>query len=182
MGRARSAIAVRATEDALKTAVLAAMQATESETITQEDFDGVIDYCRPRSEELGGPEGSDAWYLWTVGDWAVLGDLSMQLVENIDALAEVSTELGEVVIAGIDAGFEYACFACAGDGEVKRLLVLEDEEIIDEGYPVKAEAGIHLQDFNEEEAERLWTSYGLPTFEYDLMGGPFTCIAVQRST
>ncbi len=181
MGRARSAVAVRASQEALRAALIETMNVELVETTACEDFDAAIDYCRPRSEELGGEEGSEAWYIWSVGDWAVAGDLSMQLVSDSDAMATLSKSLGEVVATGIDSYFEYAYFSYAKDGELRRLLILEDEELVDEGFPVKAESGQHLDDFSEEEAERLWTSYGLPTFEYDPSGGPFECIAVKKS-
>ena len=46
--------------------------------------------------------------------------------------------------------------------------------------PVQAERGRPLVDFSEEEAERIWTSYGLPTFEYDPETGPFECLPLTR--
>ena len=68
MGRARSAVAVRASQEALRTALLETMNVALLETMPCDDFDAAIDYCRPRSEELGGEEGSEAWYLWSVGE------------------------------------------------------------------------------------------------------------------
>ena len=181
MGRARSAIAVRASVDALKSAALKAfnMKVSEEETVT--DFDGVIDFCRPRCEELGADDGLEAWYLWTQGDWVILGDLSLALLRGNDALEALSSEVGEIVVCGIDAGFEFASFAMYTGGGLKRLLVLEDDEIIEEGFPVAAERGSFIDDFNEEEAERLWTSYGLPTFDYDPLEGPFQCLGMSRA-
>ena len=181
MGRARSAIAVRASQEALRAALIEAMNVELVETVVCEDFDDTIDYCRPRSEELGGDEGCEAIYIWTVGEWAVAGDLSMQLVADPELSGAVSKTLGEVVSGAIDTYFEYAFFSFCDKGEVRRLLILEDEELVDEGFPVKAESGQNLDDFTEEEAERLWTSYGLPTFEYDPSGGPFECLALKKN-
>ena len=180
MGRARSAIAVRASVDALRAAAVKAfgMKVTDDASVT--DFDDAIDFCRPRSEELGADEGLEAWYFWTQGEWAIVGDLSLGLIRDDEALEKLSSEVGDIVACGIDAGFEFASFAAYSGGQLKRLLVLEDDEIIEEGFPVEAERGSFIEDFNEEEAERLWTSYGLPTFDYDPLEGPFQCVGMSR--
>ena len=181
MGRARSAIAVRASADDVKTAALKAFSYT---VVAEESFDEFYDvaaFCRPRSEELGGDEGMEAWYLWSVKDWTILGDLSQGIARNVDALEALSAEVGNLVVCGIDPGFEYACFAAVDGGRMKRLLVLEDDEIVEDGFPVPAEQGSFIEDFSEEEAERLWTSYGLPTFDHDPLDGPFACLALQRA-
>ena len=95
------------------------------------------------------------------------------------ALEALSKSVGDVVVGAIDMGFEYAHFALYVDGEMRRRLTLEDEALELEGLPVAAERGRHLEDFSEEEAERLWTSYGLPTFEYDPEEGTFHCRQVS---
>lgn len=179
MGRARSAVAARVSLDKMRAAVEDAFGVEEVETKTCDDFYDAMDFCRPRSELLGGEIGHEAWYLWKAGEWAVMGDLSMRLPQDLDALAKLSAAVGPVVAAGIDTGFEYAFFAYFEDGALKRRLLLEDEEILEEGLPVKAERGRHLDDFKEEEAERLWTSYGLPTFDHDPLDGPFECVSVK---
>ena len=181
MGRARSAIAVRASVDALKSGALEAFKMTVSEEHAAADFDDAIDFCRPRCEELGADEGLEAWYVWSQGDWAILGDLSLALLRDNEALETISSQLGTLVVCGIDAGFEFASFAVYEGGSLKRLLVLEDDEIIEEGFPVAAERGSFIDDFNEEEAERLWTSYGLPTFDYDPLDGPFQCVGMSQA-
>ena len=181
MGRARSAVAVRASVDALKSAAVKAFNMKVSEESSAADFDDVIDFCRPRCEELGADEGLEAWYVWAQGEWAILGDLSLGLLREDDGLESLSNELGEIIVCGIDAGFEFASFAVYKGGDLKRLLVLEDDEIVEEGFPVAAERGSFIDDFNEEEAERLWTSYGLPTFDYDPLEGPFECLGMSRS-
>ena len=119
MGRARSAIAVRASVDALKSAALAAFNMKASEEASATDFDEVIDFCRPRSEELGADEGLEAWYFWTEGDWAVVGDLSLALIRDDAALEKLSAEVGEIVACGIDAGFEFASFAVYSGGQLQ---------------------------------------------------------------
>jgi len=179
MGRARSAIAVRASQEALQAALIEVMNVELVETTACETFDDALDYCRPRSEELGGDAGCESWYIWTEGEWTVVGDLTMNLVTDAEAIGTLSKTLGDVVSAGADTYFEYAFFCFAANGEVRRLLILEEEELVDEGFPVKAETGRNLDDFSEEEAEHLWTSYGLPTFEYDPSSGPFHCVAVK---
>lgn len=179
MGRARSAVAARTSLDKMRAAAEDAFGVEEVETRSCDDFYDAMDFCRPRSELLGGEVGHEAWYLWKVKDWAVMGDLSVRLPQDLDALARLSKAVGPLVVAGIDSGFEYASFVYFEDGVLRRRLVLEDEEILEEGLPVKAERGRHLDDFNEEEAGRLWMSYGLPTFDHDPLEGPFECVAVK---
>lgn len=179
MGRARSAVAARVSITKMRAAAEDAFGVEEVETRSCDDFYDAMDFCRPRSELLGGEIGQEAWYLWRVGDWTILGDLTMELPRNLEALARLSKAVGPLIVTGIDIGFEYASFAYLEDGTVKRRRVLEDEEILEEGLPVKAERGRHLDDFNEEEAGRLWTSYGLPTFDHDPLDGPFECVAVK---
>lgn len=179
MGRARSAVAARVSLDKMREAAEDAFGVEAVETRSCDDFYDAMDFCRPRSEQLGGEVGQEAWYLWTVGDWVVMGDLSVALTRDLDALARLSKSVGPVVAAAIDSGFEYAFFAYFEGGVLKRRRVLEDEEILEEGLPIKAERGRHLDDFNEEEAGRLWMSYGLPTFDHDPLDGPFECVAVK---
>ncbi len=179
MGRARCAVAARAGQEALCKAIL---EIFETEVLAEkecEDFDGVLDFSFEKSEELGGEEGSDAWHSFAVESWGVIGDLSLFLCNDQDRLEALSKEIGELVVTAIDTGFEYAFFAYLNDGEIKRLLVLEDEEITEDGFPISAERGRPLEDFSEEEAERLWTSFGLPTFDYDPLAGPFKAMAIR---
>ena len=179
MGRARCALAARAGQDVLCTAIT---EVFGTEILSQEDcddFDGVLDFSFANSEELGGEEGSDAWHVWKVADWSVVGDLSLVLCKDQDRLEALSEKVGELVVTAIDTTFEYALFAYFEGGSTKRLLILEDEEIIEEGFSVAAERGRPLEDFSDEEAERLWTSYGLPTFDHDPLGGPFKAMAVR---
>ena len=179
MSRARSALAVRASKEQLINAALKAFGYTKVKEDVCNNFDGVLDFCRDNSEELGGVEGCDAWYVWTEGDWALLGDLSLQLNREEDALQRLSADLGEVVVTSIDSGFEFAFFSVMADGEMKRLLILEDDELVEDGYPVKAERGRYMEDFGEEEANALWMSYGLSTFEFDPSDQAFSLISVQ---
>ena len=88
--------------------------------------------------------GSEAWIHWQHGDWSVLSDLSLLIPKGLDALKTLSAQIGPLVVASIDSAFEYACFAYFDEGKIKRLLVLEDEEIVEEGLPVKAERGQHF--------------------------------------
>ena len=179
MGRARCAIAARAGQDALVTAMLDAFGTEILSNSECEDFDGVLDISFAKSEELGGDDGSDVWHLQTIDKWSVIGDLSMNLCKDVERLEALSEKVGELVVTAIDTSFEYAFFAYLDGGETKRLLILEDEEITEDGFSIAAERGRPLEDFSEEEAERLWTSFGLPTFDYDPLGGPFKAIAVQ---
>lgn len=179
MGGGRSAMAAKISPEKLRAAVLEAFGAEEIGTETFDDFYDVKTYCREHSELLGGEVGQEAWYIWKSGDWTVMGDLSMELPRHAEALARLSKATGAVVACAIDPYQEYAFFAYFEDGAVKRRLVLEDEEILEEGLPVKAERGRHIDDFNEEEAGRLWLSYGLPTFDHDPLEGPFHCFAAK---
>jgi len=146
---------------------------------SHKEFYDVASFCRSQSEELGGQEAQDAWYAFQVGDWAVVGDLGLLLCRQSETLATVSGALGETVVAAVDSGFEFALFALYDGGESKRLLVLEDDELVEEGFPISAERGQRRIDFDEEEAERLWTSYGLPTFEHDPPDDDFIAVAVS---
>lgn len=175
MSRARAALAARTTVETLLDAALKAYnKVLGSETDTFDDFFDAVGFCRPITEELGGDAGSDGWYLWQHGDWAILGDLTVSLQQDHEALSALSTALGApVVVAGIDPYDEYAHFALYEDGKMSRRLTLEDDVVEVEGTPVQAERGRHLDDFTPEEAERLWTSYTLPTFELDPEEGTF---------
>ena len=179
MSRARSALAVRATKDDLISAALSAFGYEQTNSETKADFDEVIDFCRDNSEELGGESGCEAWYVWSEGDWTILGDLSLLLCRNEDALCALSERIGEVVVTGIDSGFEYAFFAYLNEGEMKRLLILEDDELVEDGYPVKAERGRYMDDFGEEEARELWASYGMKTLEFDPQADSFTVVCAK---
>jgi len=179
MGGGRSAVAAKISPEKLRAAVLEAFEVEQVGSETCEDFYDVKTYCRAHSELLGGEVGQEAWYIWKVGDWAVMGDLSRELPGKSEALLRLSKAVGAVVACAIDPYQEYAFFAYLEDGVLKRQLVLEEEEIVEEGLPVKAEQGRHIEDFTEEEAGRLWLSYTLPTFDHDPLDGPFICVAVK---
>lgn len=177
MSRARAALAARTTvETLLEGAIKAFGKELGSESDTFDDFFDAVGFCRPLTEELGGDAGSDGWYVWQHGEWAILGDLGVLLQRDQDAVAALSADLSSpVVVAAMDPFDEYAHFAVYEDGKMSRRLILEDEVIRVEGIPVEAERGRHLDDFTQEEAERLWRSYKLPTFEFDPQEGTFVC-------
>ncbi len=181
MGRARSAIATKCGVEALLNGAMAAYGLQSISSTSFDDFYEAVNFCRSESEELGGTEGQEAWIHWQHGDWSVLSDLSILIPRGLDALKALSAQIGPIVVASIDSAFEYASFAYLDEGKIKRLLVLEDEEIVEEGLPVKAERGEHFGDVDEEGVERLWTSYGLPTFDYDPTDGPFVCSCLKVS-
>ncbi len=175
MGRARSAIAAKCDAEALLQGAMAAYGLQLSSTTSFDDFYDAINFCRSESEELGGTEGQEVWVCWQHEGWSVLSDLSLLIPKDLDALEALSAQIGPLLVASIDSGFEYAFFASLDEGKTKRLLVLEDQEIIEEGLPVPAERGQQFDDVDEEMVERLWTSYGLPTFDYDPTDGTFAC-------
>ena len=179
MGRARTAIAARTTIEALQKASLSAFSVDKTNTESYDDFYDAVDFCRANSEEYEGEDGSEAWYFWQVGDWAIVGDISMKLARDQEAIEALSEAVGETIVGAIDPSFQYVLFSAVSEGETRRLLVLEDDELVEEGFPVAAERGRHLDDFDEEELERIWTSYGLPTFEHDPIDGPFVCLSVK---
>ncbi len=181
MSRARSAIAARtSSEKFFKAAIKAFGLEVQEETTVEDDFYDAVQFCRPRTESTGGDDNDDCWYTWQHGDWALVGDLGNQLHLDSDALKALSAEFGELIVASIDSGYEYAAFIAYKDGKLQRRLVLEDGEYDEAGVPVAAERGQHRMDFSEEECERIWVSYKLPTFEYDPEVGPFTCQALKR--
>jgi hypothetical protein len=181
MSRARCTIAARTKPEKLIEVALRAFGVDSVEQESAADFDEVLDFCLPRTEELGGAVGSDAWFCWTHGDWAVLGDLGLLLWQETDALSKISAELGsELVVVATDSAFEFAHFALYDGGKQRRALKLEDEIVEVAGLPVPAERGRPLDDFIEEDADRLWTSYGLPTVELPPEGGPFQCVELNR--
>lgn len=182
MSRARAALAARTTvETLLEGAIKAFGKELGSESETFDDFFDAVGFCRPLTEELGGDAGSDGWYVWQHGDWAILGDLGVLLQRDQDAIAGLSAALNSpVVIAAMNPFDEYAHFAVYEEGKMSRRLVLEDEIIRVEGIPVLAERGRHLDDFTQEEGERLWCSYKLPTFEFDPQEGTFKCQQVLK--
>lgn len=181
MAKPRSAIAVRGTT---KTLIEEALKAFNVKLKSQEafsDFDEVIDFTQQHSEELGGAEGEDTWHAWQVGDFAVIGDLSLACAKDQDALMTLSASMGEVTAALLDASFGDLLFAVFDGGKLKRLLAIEEDELYEEGSPVVEERGYFNEEFDEEALERLWTGRGLPTFEYDPLDGPFEVIVIDCS-
>jgi len=179
MGRARSAIAAKCDLETLLQGAMTAYGLQFASSTSFGDFYDAVEFCRNESEELGGTEGQEAWIHWQHDKWSVLSDLSLLIPRNLDALKALSAQIGPIVVASIDSAFEYAFFAFCDEGKVKRLLVLEDEEIIEEGLPVPAERGQQFADVDEETVERLWTSYGLPTFDYDPADASFACSCLK---
>ena len=157
------------------------VQPTDEPAQTLPDFDAVLDFCQPRTEEIGGPTGSDTWYFHTVGAWAVAGDLGLLLHQKPDYLKALSQRLGtDVVVCALDSAIEYAFFGLYSGGQMKRQLVLQDGSYEVLGLPVQAERGRPVVEFSEEEGGRIWETYGLPTFEYNPEAGPFECVALKR--
>ena len=181
MAKPRSAIAVRGTTKTLIEGALKAFDVKIKSQQTSTEFDEVIDFTQLHSEELGGNEGEDAWHVWQVGDYAVLGDLSLACARDQEALNALSSELGEVTAALLDTSFGDLLFAVHDDGKLKRMLAIEDDELYEEGSPVIEERGHFDEDFDEEALERLWTARGLPTFEHDPLDGPFEMVVVELS-
>ncbi len=184
MSHARCNIAARTSQAKLKEAALAVyteIALADEAASTFKNFDDALDFLQPRTEEIGGEPGTDAWYLHAVGNWAVLGDLGLLLHRDTDTLKALSAKLGvEVVVCAIDSAMQRVFFGLYAGGQMKRQLTLEDGEYEAQGLPVQAERGRPLVDFSEEEAERIWTTYGLPTFEYDPEQGPFECVPLKR--
>lgn len=181
MGRARSAIAARTDVEALLKAALEAFAVEVYETEHHTEFFDVAQFCRQHSEELGGENDSDGWYLWQVGPWAILGDLSLLLLKEDEALEALSEHLGDsLVAAGCDVAFEYAYFGYVEGGAFVRKILLEDDTLEEEGLPLKIERGHNLDNFGEDEVDYLWQSYKLPTFAHDPLDSDFKCVAVRR--
>lgn len=184
MSRARCCIAARTDIETLRQAALKAyadVSAGDEPIEKVNDFDGVLDWCQPRTEEVGGEEGSDAWFFWQVGEYAVMADLGLLLQRDEDALGRLSEALeNPVLCCAIDTAFGYAYFSAFHEGEMRRRLLLDEDEFEVEGWPVEAERGRPTEDFSEEEADRIWTYYKLPTFELDPEEGPFECLGLRR--
>ena len=83
MSRARSAIAARTTVQALREALCKSFGVEDKGSELHTDFYDVGTFCRANSEELGGDEGAEAWYFWQSGEWAVAGDLTLELLSLI---------------------------------------------------------------------------------------------------
>jgi hypothetical protein len=179
MGKPRSAIAVRGSTKALLAAALKAFSKTDNERAQTTNFDDAIDFTMKHCEELGGPEGEDTWHLWQEGEFAILGDLSLLTPKAQNALKELSKTLGELTVAMLDSSFGDIMFAVYADGDLKRLLAIEDGELYESGFPVVEERGHFDEEFDDEMLERLWTARKLPTFEHDPLTGPFELIVVK---
>ena len=179
MGKPRSAIAVRGSTEALLAAALEAFSKTDNERATVPSFDEVIDFTMKHCEELGGAEGEDTWHLWQEGEFALLGDLSLLGPKNQDALKALSKVVGELTVALLDSSFGDIMFAVYADGDLKRLLAIEDDELYESGSPVVEERGHFDEEFDDEMLEMLWTARKLPTFEHDPLTGPFELILVK---
>ena len=178
MGKPRSAIAVRGTTKALIDAALKAFSSTETARDTADSFDDVIDYTREHCEELGGASGEDTWHCWQQGEFAILGDLSLDNPQDRDALSELSEQLGELTVGMLDSSFGDIVFGVYVDGKLKRWLEVEEGEVYEEGSPIIEERGHFDEGFDDEALERLWTARGLPTFEHDPLGGPFELVVI----
>ena len=114
MSHARCNLAARTTPEQLKAAALATfphVRATAEPPHQTESFDGVLDFCQPRTEDLGGAAGGDAWYIWKVGPYAVLGDLGLALNKYPDALAKLSAAVGAEVVVCVVGLFNLALLA-----------------------------------------------------------------------
>ena len=181
MGKPRSAIAVRGSTKALLDEALKAFSKTLSERRDAKDFDEVIDFTREHCEELGGPEGEDCWHLWQHGEFAILGDLSLLSPKDQEALKSLSQHTDELSVGMLDASFGDILFAVYRDGDLKRLLSMEDGELYESGSPVLEERGHFDEEFDDEMLERLWTARKLPTFEHDPLTGPFELVVVKNA-
>ena len=179
MGKPRSAIAVRGSTEALLTAALKAFSKTDGERATVSSFDEAIDFTMKHCEELGGPEGEDTWHLWQEGDFAILGDLSLLGPKNQSALKDLSKMVGELSVALLDSSFGDIMLAVYADGDLKRMLAIEDNEPYEAGSPVVEERGHFDEEFDDEMLEMLWTARKLPTFEHDPLTGPFELVIVK---
>ena len=133
MGKPRSAIAVRGSTKALLDEALKAFSKTLSERRDAKDFDEVIDFTREHCEELGGPEGEDCWHLWQHGEFAILGDLSLLSPKDQEALKSLSQHTDELSVGMLDASFGDILAAVYRDGDLKRLLSMEDGELYESG-------------------------------------------------
>ena len=81
----------------------------------------------------------------------------------------------------LDASFGDILFAVYRDGDLKRLLSMEDGELYESGSPVLEERGHFDEEFDDEMLERLWTARKLPTFEHDPLTGPFELVVVKNA-
>ena len=178
MAKPRSAIAVRGRVEALLSAALSAFGVTEVSRESCDNFDDVIDFTQVHREELGGEEARDTWHCWQVGDFAVIGDLSLSVARDFGALRKLSDQEEEVTAALFDSAYGELDFSVYAEGSLQRRLAIEEDELIEEGVPVVEERGHFDEEFDDEALERLWTSRGLPTFEHDPLDGPFTCIVI----
>ena len=179
MSRARSAIAVKTAVEKLRAYAAEAFGVQIVETQSFDDFFDAVQFCQPRVEDFGGEEGSNAWYLWKHGPWAIIGDLDLKLPHQSDALAKLSEAFGEAIAAGVDEDFAQAAFVYAQNGKIRRRIALGEHELEIEGRPIQAEVGHRVENFDEQEADRLWQTFGLPTFEFEPEEGPFTCLHVK---
>ena len=179
MGKPRSAVAVRGSTEELLNAALKAFSKTVSERSTTSDFDEVIDFTMAHCEELGGQEGEDTWHLWQAGEFAIIGDMSLLVPKDQDALKQISEHLGELSVGMLDSSFGDLLFAVYRDGDLKRLLSMEDGELFEAGTPVVEERGHLDEEFDDEMLEHLWTARKLPTFEHDPLDGSFDVVLVK---
>ncbi len=179
MSRARSAVAVKATIEDLGAFIGEAFGVEVVEKATFDDFSEAVQFCHPHVEDFGADAGHNAWYIWRVGAWAILGDLDLKLPHEDEGLAALSKKYGEAVAVAIDETFGLAVFTLYEKGKLRRRVELNEGEISFDGRPISAEVGHRVENFDEMEADRIWQTYGLPTFEYEPEVGPFVAVHVQ---
>jgi hypothetical protein len=123
----------------------------------------------PRCGYLKGEHPNDVKAFWQDGDWAVMLDLSMLMIDEPARLAALSREAG-VVAAGLTQGTAgTVMFSLFENGALRREIARADgAELVNFGEPVPAEAGLRVAEtFSLDELERLWTGLGMAPFWSD---------------
>jgi hypothetical protein len=123
-------------------------------------------WSEPRCGYLKGEHPNDVKAFWQDGDWAVLLDLSMLLIDEPARLAALSREAG-VAAAGLTQGTSgTAMFSLFEDGSARREIARSEGALLANfGEPLAAEAGLRVADgFYIDELERLWAGLGLSPF------------------
>lgn len=136
----------------------------------------------PATEWSKANPGRDVYAFWQDSKWGVLMDSSYVLPSEEDRLAELSRYLGLVVSLVIESASGCALFYCFKEGRERRMINYTDGDLATRGDPLPHEAAIDIKNFNEDQAEALWTAIGLSSLETTLTLKPLHAMCVVDRT
>lgn len=143
------------------------------------DTDRLYAWASPRCEYLAGAPGHDVKVFFRSGDWAVMVDLSMGLLDEEARLARLSSTTGRVALCMVQGTAGVTAFAYFANGSRVRDISDIDGSVETSGTALPEEVVIDWSaGFTDAQLERLWSALGLGALGVD---GPFRAIHIVRS-